>query len=69
MASCMAISAGAKMIEKHVKLRSNDWSHFDSVALELHTDEFKDFVSQIRLAEKIYGSSRKKINSNEHHKY
>ena len=69
MASCMAISAGAKMIEKHVKLRSNDWSHFDSVALELHTDEFKDFVSQIRLAEKIYGSSRKKINLNEHHKY
>lgn len=69
LASCMAISAGAKMIEKHVKLRPNDWAHFDSVALELIGENFKNFANDIRIAEKIFGSSIKKINANEHHKY
>ena len=43
----MAVAAGAVMIEKHVKLSSVDWSHFDEVALDLGTDEFKNFVLDI----------------------
>ena len=69
LGSCMAVSAGAKMIEKHVKLGSNHWAHFDSVALDLKSDDFKNFVNDVRLAEKIYGQSEKKVNFSEHHKY
>lgn len=69
LASCLAVSAGAKMIEKHVKFGSNDWAHFDSVALDLTTNDFKDFVCDVRNAEIIYGSGTKSINSSEHHKY
>lgn len=69
LASCLAVSAGAKMIEKHVKFGSNDWAHFDSVALDLTQNDFKNFVRDIRNAEIIYGSSTKSINSSEHHKY
>ena len=67
--SMMAVSAGAVMIEKHVKLSSVDWSHFDEVALDLGTDEFKNFVSDIRDAEKITGTEKKMVLSSEHHKY
>jgi N-acetylneuraminate synthase len=67
--SMMAVAAGAVMIEKHVKLSSVDWSHFDEVALDLGTDEFKNFVSDIRDAEKITGTENKKVLSSEHHKY
>jgi len=65
----MAIAAGARMIEKHVKLGNVSWSHFDEVAVELGGDKFKDFVSDIRRAEKIVGSEDKVIHDSEHHKY
>ena len=68
-ASCLAVAAGAKMIEKHVKYGDTDWAHFDSVALDLTTDEFAKFVSDIRYSETIYGNEMKVINSSEHHKY
>jgi N-acetylneuraminate synthase len=69
LCSQMAVAAGAKMIEKHVKLGSVDWAHFDEVALDLASDEFIKFVSDIRRAERIVGSEKKKIYQSEHHKY
>jgi sialic acid synthase SpsE len=67
--SMLAVAAGAKMIEKHVKLKDTKWIHFDSVALNLKNGEFTNFVSDIRTAEKITGSDEKKILKCEHHKY
>ncbi len=69
MASCLAIGAGALMIEKHVKMKSVFWSHFDSVSLSLENDEFSNFVKDIRRAEKVCGSEDKQIKPSEHHKY
>jgi len=67
---CMlAVSAGAKIIEKHVKLGDVDWIHFDKVAIDLKTTEFANFVKDIREAERILGSPMKRIQSSEHHKY
>ena len=68
-ASCLALAAGAMMIEKHVKMRSVFWSHFDSVSLSLENEEFANFVEDIRSAEVICGSEDKQIKDSEHHKY
>ena len=65
----MAVAAVARMIEKHVKLDSVTWAHFDDVVLDLGTGEFKDFVSDIRKAEAIVGSLKKSVRDSEHHKY
>lgn len=67
--SALAVAAGAKMIEKHVKLGNTEWAHFDSVALDLETGEFTEFVEKIRLAETITGDSQKRVTPSEHHKY
>lgn len=69
LCSQMAVAAGAKMIEKHVKLGSVQWAHFDEVALDLSTDEFTKFVADVRKAERIVGSEGKKIFESENHKY
>lgn len=69
MASALAIAAGAKMVEKHVKFGNTEWAHFDAVAMDLTTSEFADFVAKIREAEIILGSESKKVNESEHHKY
>ena len=69
MASALAVAAGARMVEKHVKLGNTDWAHFDAVALDLTTREFADYVAAIREAEIIVGSEEKKVNASEHHKY
>lgn len=69
LCSQMAVAAGARMIEKYVKLGSVQWAHFDEVALDLATDEFAKFVSDIRRAERIIGSEKKQIYPSEHHKY
>ena len=67
---CMlAVAAGAKMLEKHVKLGNLDWVHFDGVALDLYNEEFKRFVKDIRKAEIMCGSEQKQIHKVEHHKY
>ena len=65
----MAVAAGAKMIEKHVKLGNVDWVHFDGVALDLLDDTFKQFVSDVRKAQIMTGSKSKQIHHQEHHKY
>jgi N-acetylneuraminate synthase len=65
----MAVAAGAKMVEKHVKLGDLDWIHFDGVALDLLTNQFETFVKDIRKASAMCGSKEKKIHSAEHHKY
>ncbi len=68
-ASCMAVAAGARMVEKHVKFGNTEWAHFDAVAVDLTTSAFKDYVSAVREAELIVGEEEKKVNSSEHHKY
>lgn len=67
--SMMAVAAGAKMIEKHVKFGDVSWSHFDEVAVDLVNGNFAKIVKDIRLAEKIVGNEVKEIHSSEHHKY
>ena len=69
LCSMLAVSAGARMIEKHVKYGNIEWSHFDEVAVDLQNDDFKNFVRDVRDSELIVGEEEKKINSSEHHKY
>jgi sialic acid synthase SpsE len=68
-ASMLAIASGARMIEKHVKLGNVDWIHFDKVAIDLKTNDFKRFIDDVRVAEEITGSEVKTILECEHHKY
>jgi N-acetylneuraminate synthase len=68
IASMLAVGCGAKMIEKHIKVGINDWSHFDDTALDINTS-FIDFVRDVRYAEDLYGSETKYVLSSEHHKY
>ncbi|SEN73946.1 N-acetylneuraminate synthase [Loktanella fryxellensis] len=67
--SAMAVAAGARMVEKHVKLGNTDWAHFDAVALDLTTPAFRDYVGKVREAEVIVGAEEKAIAPSEHHKY
>ncbi|GAB5560421.1 MAG: hypothetical protein SynsKO_20680 [Synoicihabitans sp.] len=67
--SMLAIASGARMIEKHVKLGDIEWVHFDKVAIDLSTGDFKQFVNDMRVAEEIMGVGEKKILECEHHKY
>ncbi|MFT3977309.1 MAG: N-acetylneuraminate synthase family protein [Sphingomonas bacterium] len=69
LASALAIAAGARMIEKHVKLGNTDWAHFDAVAVDLTTPEFREYVARLRAAEEMVGCDVKKVNASEHHKY
>jgi sialic acid synthase SpsE len=68
-ASMLAVAAGARMLEKHVKLGNTEWAHFDAVAVDLTTSAFAEYVGYVREAEMIMGSQVKKINTSEHHKY
>lgn len=65
----LAVSAGARMIEKHVKLGDADWIHFDEVALDLESDRFKKFVDQVRRVTKISGNEKRRVQASENHKY
>lgn len=67
--SALAVAAGARMVEKHVKLGNSDWAHFDAVALDLTTTAFRDYVGRIREAEMVVGSETKAVAPSEHHKY
>ena len=67
--SALAVAAGALMVEKHVKLGNTDWAHFDAVALDMTTAEFKEYVAKVRDAELVVGSEEKEIQASEHHKY
>lgn len=68
-ASQLAIAAGAVMIEKHVKMGSVGWAHFDDVALDLSTDDFANFVSKLKLAKSAVKDEIKTVKASEHHKY
>ena len=68
-ASALAVAAGARMLEKHVKLGNTEWAHFDAVAVDLTTPDFREYVTQIRDTELILGHATKKVNESEHHKY
>jgi sialic acid synthase SpsE len=69
LGSCLAVAAGAKVVEKHVRFGETDWLHFRDVALDLRTGEFREYVNHIRNAETILGSESKEILAIEHHKY
>jgi N-acetylneuraminate synthase len=69
LVSMLAVAAGAKMIEKHVKLGDTQWAHFDDVAVDLGSAAFSDFVQDIRYATEIIGGELKNIHNSEHHKY
>jgi len=65
----LAVAAGARMLEKHVKLGDVEWVHFDKVAIDLRKEEFRSFVQEVRRAEEFLGTGEKKILGCEHHKY
>lgn len=65
----LSVGYGARMIEKHVKLKTEQWNHFDVVALSLEDQSFAKFCADIRLAEKYAGIGHKNITKSEHHKY
>ena len=69
LCSCLAVAAGAKMIEKHVKYGNTPWAHFDNVAIDLLTNNFKQFVKDVRQAEVALGEGSKVVLDAEHHKY
>jgi len=69
LGSILSIGAGAKLIEKHIKLGDDEELHFNNVALDVGTDEFKQFVQEIRAAAISMGSSKKHILAVEFHKY
>lgn len=64
----LAVVAGARMVEKHVKLASESWSHFDDTALSVRSD-FRHYCRAVRQSEKYLGNSEKGIQYSEHHKY
>ena len=66
--SIYAVFAGAKMIEKHIKLDSYKWNHFDFSAVDAEY-EFPQLVDKIRKAELAKGQIRTKKFKNEFHKY
>lgn len=67
--SALAVAAGAKMVEKHVKLGNTEWAHFDAVALDLTKSDFKEYVQKIRETEIVMGEEAKSVRPSEHHKY
>ena len=69
MGSVLAVAAGAGMVEKHVKLGNTDWAHFDAVAVDLMTSDFKEYVENVRRAQLLVGSTMKRVTASEHHKY
>jgi N-acetylneuraminate synthase len=69
LACQLSVANGARFIEKHIKLGSVEWVHFDGVALDLMSNDLSKFVNDIRVAERILGSKEKKQLVSEHHKY
>ena len=67
-ASALAIACGAQILEKHIKISSKKWAHFDETALDVNY-EFPSWVQYMRSVEKLLGNQNKKIYDAEHHKY
>jgi N-acetylneuraminate synthase len=66
--SALAIACGARLIEKHIKINTKKWAHFDETALDVNY-EFPLWVDYVRSSEKLLGNHDKKIYKSEHHKY
>lgn len=64
----MAVIAGAKMIEKHIKIGESDWLHYDDTALDVNY-EFPSFINEVSRSYVSLGSHNKRVLSVEHHKY
>jgi len=69
LASQVSVAFGAKFIEKHIKLGSVEWVHFDGVALDLSSNALKNFVEDVKSVQKVIGSGIKQQLGSEHHKY
>jgi len=69
LGSILSVGAGATIIEKHIKYGPGDDLHYGSVALDITTDEFKNFVKDIRIAKQVMGSKEKEVLAVEYHKY
>ena len=67
-ASAMSVALGARILEKHIKISTNKWAHFDETALDVNY-EFPSWVQYVRSSENILGNKIKKIQKSEHHKY
>lgn len=67
--SALAVAAGARMLEKHVTLEPVDGVPQDPVALDLTTPAFLEYVSEVRLAERLMGTPMKTVRPSENHKY
>ena len=63
MASCIAVSLGARIIEKHFTI--NKKLPGPDHAMSLNPSELKNFVKKIRDTEKMLGREKKLISSDE----
>ena len=62
-ASILSLAYDVKIIEKHFTLNKNDWGPDHKASLE--PEEFKEFIRNIRSAEKTLGSSKWGIQNEE----
>ena len=69
LASQLAVALGANLFEKHVRIGSVPWVHFDEVALDLETNELEKYRFALKEANIALGSEMKKVLPTEHHKY
>ena len=66
---CMlAIAAGARVIEKHIKIGNTSWMHFDDTAIDAIL-ELPLFVEHMNKTFISLGDKKKKVYKFEHHKY
>ena len=66
---CMlAVAAGARVIEKHIKIGHTPWMHFDDTAIDAKL-ELPIFVEQLNKTFISIGDYKKKVYKFEHHKY
>ena len=59
LGSMLAVAAGARMIEKHIKFGVTEWMHFDDTAIDV-ISELPSFVSDLIKVDKALGSEKKK---------
>ncbi len=66
--SMLAVACGAKVIEKHVKIGTTDWMHYDDTAVDAKL-EFRTFINSLNKVYASIGSTDKKVYKFENHKY
>ena len=68
LGSMFAVTCGAKVIEKHVKIGVTNWMHFDDTAIDAK-NELPLFINSLNKTYAALGDTKKKIYDFEHHKY